>query len=56
MFGDYLGFAASAEPQMILPMLGAKLTSDVLGVLLASLLSPVLLSRIAGNICYTSDA
>ena len=55
VFGDYLGFVASAEPQMILPMLGAKLTSGVLGILLASLLSPVLIDRIAGNICYTSD-
>lgn len=55
VFGDYLGFAASAEPQMILPMIGAKLTSGVLGILLASLLSPVLIDRIAGNMCYTSD-
>ena len=55
VFGDYLGFAASAEPQMILPMLGAKLTSGIFGILLASLLSPVLLNRIAGDMCCTSN-
>lgn len=43
--GDYLGFAASVDPRMILPMLGAKLISGILGILLASMLSPVLSSR-----------
>ncbi len=55
VFGDYLGFTASAEPQMIMPMLGAKLTSGILGILLASLLSPVLLHRIAGAVCSASN-
>ena len=48
--GDYLGFAAGAEPQMILPMLGAKFISGILGVLLASVLSPILISRSIRNV------
>lgn len=44
--GDYLGFAAEAEPQMVLPMLGAKLLSGLIGVALAYLLAPALLKRL----------
>ena len=48
--GDYLGYASEAEPQMVLPMLGAKIISGVAGVVLAYLLAPFLLGRGKGDV------
>lgn len=45
VFGDHLAFTASVEPEMVLPLLCAKLTGGITAVALALLLSRPLLRR-----------
>ncbi|MEG1857153.1 MAG: ethanolamine utilization protein EutH [Pseudoflavonifractor sp.] len=47
VFGDHLGFTAGNEPQMIFPVIVGKLVAGVTAVILANLLAPKLLSKIA---------
>lgn len=38
-FGDHLGYVASVESSMVLPMIAAKLTAGILALLLANLMA-----------------
>ena len=46
VFGDHLGFTAGNNPDMIFPVVVGKLVAGITAVVLASFLSPKLLSKI----------
>lgn len=45
LFGDHLGFVASANQDMILPMFASKLVAGITALLLANVLAPRLLKK-----------
>jgi ethanolamine transporter len=49
VFGDHLGFAGGANPEMIFPMIVGKLVAGVTALIVASILAPKLLSKIEGS-------
>jgi len=46
VFGDHLGFTAGADKEMIFPVVVGKLVAGITALILASMLSGTLLSRI----------
>lgn len=49
VFGDHLGFVAGVNQEFILPMVAGKLAAGITALLLANLLAPKLLCKIASN-------
>lgn len=49
VFGDHLGFTAGVNKDMIFPVIAGKLVAGITAVILANLLAPKLLSKIASQ-------
>lgn len=51
VFGDFIGFTASVNKEMIVPMVIGKLTAASLAVVIANILTPKLLEKIKSSTC-----
>ena len=50
VFGDYLGFTAGVNSEMIFPMIVGKLTAGITALIVANILAPKLLSKVEASV------